>query len=156
MENKYYLAVEIKPKNYFPINLLDLNVKNSITTNKLEELDKFTLEYTKEEIMNLIKDANVAELEYDTPLIIIYYEKNDVRKIPVLTKDLKFDIWDYLRENYQNKLVLNKIDNFLKNRLDEKTFNEIKSSKNIDEYLINISNIPYEEVRKLYFYLYEN
>ncbi len=156
MENKYYLAVEIKPKNYFPINLLDLNTKCNIATNKLEELDKFTLQYTKEEIMKLIKDSNIVEIKEDTPLIIIYYEKNDVRKIPILTKDLKFDIWDYLKDNYQNKLILNKIDNFLKTKIEEEVFNQIKMSKSVDEYLINISHIPYEEIRKLYFYLYEN
>ena len=42
MENKYYLAVEVKPKNYFPIDLLNLKIANSFTSTNLEELDAFT------------------------------------------------------------------------------------------------------------------
>ena len=52
MENKYYLAVEVKPKNYFPINLLDLKISNHFTTTNLEELDAFTLKFSKKEIMD--------------------------------------------------------------------------------------------------------
>ena len=51
MEDKYYLAIETKPKNFFPINLADLNIAKNFTTWKLEELDNFTLKFTEEEII---------------------------------------------------------------------------------------------------------
>lgn len=155
MENKYYLAVEIKPHNYFPINLLDLSISD-ISTTKLDELDHFTLKFTKKEILDSIKEANLLDVTLDMPLIVIYYEKEDIRKIPVLTSDIKFDMWTYLKENYQNKRLLNKIDNFLKNKIDDATFKEIKSSNTLEEYLLSLSKLPYNIERKLYFYLYEN
>ena len=52
MENKYYLAVEVKPKNYFPIDLFNLKIANSFASTNLDEIDAFTQKFTKKEIMN--------------------------------------------------------------------------------------------------------
>lgn len=155
MENKYYLAVEITPKNYFPIHLLDLNITNYEPIN-LSEIDTLTLKYKKEEIFSLIKKENILEVNNNMSLVVIYYEKKEVRKIPSLTKDIDFDLWAYLKENYKNKQLLNKIDNFLKNKIDQESHNKIKNSQALDEWMRNINSLSYEIKRKLYFYLYEN
>lgn len=155
MENKYYLAIETKPNNYFPLNLLDLKIFNK-TSNKIEEIDSLTLKYTKKEIMEAIKEANLLEIDYDMPLVIIYVEKEKTRKVEALTKDNSFDMWNNLKENYQDKNYCNRIINFLKNKIPEDTLNTLKNNKGQEMFLKIISELPYLTERKLYFYLYEN
>lgn len=155
MENKYYLAVETKPNNYFPINLLDIKLFNKAST-KIEEIDSLTLKYTKKEIIDAIKEANLLEIDYDMPLVIVYIEKNKTRKAEALTKDNNFDMWQNLKDNYEDKNYCNKIINFLNNKVPEETINFLKNSKGKINFLKIISEIPYFIERKLYFYLYEN
>ncbi len=156
METKYYLAIETKPNNYFPINLLDLNIANRFNTTKLAELDSFTRKYTKNEIIASIKSANLLEVTSDMPLIVIYSEKGSMRKSPALLKDNDYDMWDLLEKNFNNKTFTNKIHNFLKNKIDEYTLNKIKNAKDSQEFIYAINEMPYIVERKLYFYLYEN
>ena len=155
MENKYYLAIETKPNNYFPLNLLDIKLFNK-TSNKIEEIDSLTLKYTKREIMEAIKEANLLEIDYDMPLVIIYVEKEKTRKVEALTKDNSFDMWESLKENYQDKNYCNKIINFLNNKISDDTLNILKNNKGQEEFLKIISELPYFTERKLYFYLYES
>lgn len=154
MENKYYLAIETKPNNYFPINLLDTKIFSKNTT-KIEELDSLTLKYTKEEIIDAIKEANLLDVDYSMPLVIIYVEKEHTRKVEALTKDYSFDMWQDLKANYENKNYCNKIINFLNNKISEEELNNMKENKGNAEFLKNISELPYFIERKLYFYLYE-
>jgi len=155
MGNKYYLAIETKPNNYFPINLSDLKIGQKTTTN-LEELDALTLKFYKKEIMAAIKEANLLEIEEEMPLVIVYYEKEKARKIKALTKDISFDMWASLKENYEDKNYQNKIFNFLTNRITAEELENLKNSKDKGYFLSNISALPYIVQRKLYFYLYEN
>lgn len=154
MENKYYLAVETKTNNYFPINLLDLKIFSKNPT-KIEELDSLTLKYTKEEIMDAIKEANLLEVNYSMPLIIIYVEKDKTRKVEALTKDYTFDMWENLKDNYLDKNYCNKIINFLNNKISEEELSIIKQNKGDIKFLKAINNLSYFVQRKLYFYLYE-
>ncbi len=154
MEDKYYLAIETKPNNYFPINLLDLNIASK-NIDKLEELDAFTSKYSKEELINLIKEANLLEITDNMEVIVIYNEKNVIRKSPVLTKENVYNMWSYLKVNYEDKNFVNKIYNFLKNKIDSESLNKIKNTNNQDSFLKNISSLPYLVQRKLYFYLNE-
>ena len=153
MENKYYLAICPKPNNYFPINLLDLKISKGYTTMVLEELDNFTLKYTLEEIKEAIREANVLEVDKETKVVIIYYEKDEVRSIPVLTKDINFDMWQNIKDNFNDKNYRNKIYNFLKNKTD--LVKELKDMDKIEEYILLIRKLPYILQRKLYFYLDE-
>ncbi len=155
METKYYLAVETKPNNYFPINLLDLNISNNFNTTKLAELDAFSSKFTKEEIMNSIKLANLLDITNNMALVVVYNEKGAMRTAPVLTKDNSFDMWEYLQNNFPNKAFTNKIHNFLQNKIDEYTLNNIKNAKSVKEFIYAINEMPYPVERKLYFYLYE-
>ena len=43
------------------------------TISSLEELDAFTLKFTKKEIIDSIKEANLLEINNTMPLVIIYY-----------------------------------------------------------------------------------
>ena len=155
MENKYYLAVEVKPKNYFPINLLDLKISNHFTTSSLEELDAFTLKFTKKEIIDSIKEANLLEINDTMPLVIIYYENKNTRKIDALTKDNNYDMWGLLNEKALDKVFVNKVVNFLNKKIDQSSLEKIKNSQTREEFLNNIGYLPYLIQRKLYLYLYE-
>lgn len=155
MEDKYYLAIETKPNNYFPINLPDLNISNGFTSTKITEIDSFTLKFNENEILNSVKEANLIDLTSTMNLVIIYNEKNVIRKAPVLTKDKSYNMWNYIKENYTNKNFLNKIYNFLNNKVEPDFLNSLKSSPNVLEFLNQLSLIPYNIERKLYFYLHE-
>ena len=155
MENKYYLAVEVKPKNYFPIDLFNLKIANSFTSTNLDEIDAFTQKFTKKEIMDAIKEANLLEVEDTMPLVVIYYEKKNTRKIDALTKDNYYDMWQLLNTNYSNKVFVNKIVNFLNNKIEIHLLNKIKNSESKNEFLSSIGSLPYLIQRKLYLYLYE-
>ena len=155
MESKYYLAVEVKPRNYFPLNLNDLKIANHITISSLEELDAFTLKFTKEEIIASIKEANLLEVDNSMPLVVIYYENKNTRKIEALTKDNNYDMWLLLKTKFSDKAFLNKVVNFLRSKIDIKKLEAIKGSSDATVFLQNISTLPYLVQRKLYLYLYE-
>ena len=155
MENKYYLAVESKPKNYFPINLFDLNISHGFSSTNLEELDSFTLKFSKQEIMNSIKEANLLDVHEQMPLVIIYYENKYTRKIEVLTKDYNYDMWKLLSDKYGDNVFLNKIVNFLNHKVDDDMILKVKNSENKEDFLNALGRMPYMVQRKLYFYLYE-
>ena len=155
MENKYYLAVEVKPKNYFPINLLDLKIANHFTTTSLKELNSFTLKFTKKEIMDSIKEANLLDVKEDMPLVVIYYENKNTRKIEAFTKDYYYNMWDLLKNKYTDKVFMNKVINFLNKKITEEELNKIKNSHTLTDFLNSIGYLPYLVQRKLYFYLYE-
>ncbi len=150
MDNKYYIAVEVNHNNYFPLNLADLKITNVFTN--LEEIDKFTKTKTKEEIFALIKEANILEVNDNMALVLIYYEKKEIRKMPVLTKDYLYDLPSLIKNNYHDKNFLNKIYNFLNKSID---ITNLKQAKSYEEFMANILNIDYLNQRKLYFYLDE-
>ncbi len=154
MENKYFLAVIPKPNNYFPINLLDLKISKGYNTQVLEELDKFTLKYSLEELKEAIREANLLEVLDSAKIVVIYYEKEDIRSIPVLTKDINFDMWVDIKNNFLDKNYLNRIYNFLSNKM-KLNVSELKDIRDIGEYIDFITRLPYIVQRKLYFYLYE-
>ena len=155
MENKYYLAVEVKPKNYFPINLLDLKISGGFTSTNLEELDAFTLKFTKKQIMDAVKEANLLDVNENMPLVVIYYENKYTRKIEAFTKDYNYDMWKLLNDEYGNKVFLNKIINFLNHKVDKEIVDKLKNVQDKNEFLKILGTLPYFVQRKLYFYLYE-
>ena len=151
MEDKYYLAVETKPNNYFPIELLNLSIAKGFTTQLLEKLDNFTLQFTELEIREAIKEANLLEITDDMPLIVIYNEKGRMRKAHILTKDLDFDMWAYIRGHYSDKNFRNKIYNFLANKVSKEELELLKGHDMWEEFVRIISGFSYLVQRKLYF-----
>ncbi len=154
MENKYYLAVEIKPNNYFPINLGELSIAKDVVNYDILSLDNFTLKFREEEIRKAIIDDNLLDIDDKMPLVVIYYEKNDVRKTDVLTKDKLYDLKGFIKDNFNDKNFRNKIYNFLNNKVDGE-LDGLKNPVNEEEYMRVINSLPYMVRRKLYFYLYE-
>lgn len=154
MEHKYYLSVEVRPNNYFPINLKDIKIFNT-NTNDIAQIDALTHNFTKAEIIKAIEETNIMDIKDNTNLVIIYNEKNRTRKVEVLTKDINFDMWQNIKDNYQDKNYCNKIINFLNGKISDEELNLLKAHKGEVEFLNIISGLPYFTTRKLYFYLYE-
>lgn len=154
MENKYYLAIEEKPNNYFPIDLRNLKIFHNRMTTSLEEIDALTLNFTKQEILEAIKEANLLDVRKTMPLVVIYYENKYTRKIEALTKEKKYDMWKLLDEKYQDKVFVNKIVNFLNHKIDDTKLEKLKVSRDKEEFLQVLGNLPYFMQRKLYLYLY--
>ncbi len=154
MENKYYLAIEEKPNNYFPIDLRNLKIFHNRMTTSLEEIDALTLNFTKQEILEAIKEANLLDVQKTMPLVVIYYENKYTRKIEALTKEKKYDMWKLLDEKYQDKVFVNKIVNFLNHKIDDTKLEKLKVSRDKEEFLQVLGNLPYFMQRKLYLYLY--
>ncbi len=152
MENKYYLAIETNHHSYFPINLQELKINYNL--NDLKDLDTFTIKYTKQEIIDSIKKANLIEVNNQEDIVVILKENNNIRKLPILTKDNSFDFLKYLEDNYSKDLK-NKVINFLNNKTDNKYIIELKEVNNLEEFLNIINSLPYIILRKLYFYLNE-
>ena len=154
MENKYYLAIEEKPNNYFPIDLRNLKIFHNRMTTSLEEIDALTLNFTKQEILEAIKEANLLDVQKTMPLVVIYYENKYTRKIEALTKEKKYDMWKLLDEKYQDKVFVNKIVNFLNHKIDDTKLEKLKVSRDKEEFLQVLGNLPYFMQRKLCFQLY--
>ena len=89
------------------------------------------------------------------PLVVIYYENKNTRKIDALVKDNNYDMWSLLKEKYRDKVFVNKVVNFLNKRIDSSVLEKIKNSKSENEFLNNIGYLPYLVQRRLYLYLYE-
>ena len=97
----------------------------------------------------------MLDITENMAVVIIYYEKNVVRKAEVLTKEKYYDMWAYLKDNYQNKNLLNKIYNFLNNKVDSEILTKLKNNSNVNDFLNALMKLQYSVQRKLYFYLYE-
>lgn len=156
MENKYYLAIENKPKNYFPIYLPNLKIYSAPNTTKLEEIDAFTRNNEANTIKEAIKEANLLDLDYNMPLVVIYYENKSLRKIDALTKEKNYNMWELISKGYDDKVFLNKIYNFLSNKVEASILSDLKQCQNSSEFIKVLNKLPYPTIRRLYFYLYEN
>ena len=89
MENKYYLAVEVKPKNYFPIDLLNLKIANSFTSTNLEELDGFRRRIDKyKSIIGSTQDYSFFDNFFEFTFYFSIFRKSHINMI--------FFFWSFL------------------------------------------------------------
>lgn len=138
------------------ISKLDIggNYKN------LNEIDAFTMKYTKKEIIDAIKRSNLVSEEYiHGSLVIADNQKHNPLK--VIDKEFynNFRIDEVLIKCINNKELLNNILNkFLSISKDNTLYNEFKNSllnKNLEEAIDILFNLPYFNLRKYIIYLIE-
>ena len=155
MEDKYFLTLRYQKGNEVIIDISLLEVAKGFYPRTLEEIDDFTLNFTEEEILKEIEKANIAGDFLDGLLCITDNHKH--KPLPVLTKDYvnNFNIYNYLKENINNKILMNKLVNKYQNYSEDKDFKEAIKMQNVNEAFTLINKLPYFKRRKLLCYLIE-
>ena len=158
------LVVEKRNKDYDYINVSDLDILSKMMR-RLDSaiapsvLDHILSQFTEQEIKDSIKRANiVADVDIDDKRLLI---KIGHHILPVLTKDIteQFDIYKYIRENFDNKtvknVIFNKIFSIIKDEERIQTIKEIIDRETGEEFANSVNLfLTYIELRELYFYLY--
>ena len=94
---RYSLALQKQKGNEVLINTLDLDIAKGFFSTSIEQIDAFTLNFTKEEIISAIERANIADGYLDGELIVQSLDNKKDIKV-AMTKDFvkDFEIGNYL------------------------------------------------------------
>lgn len=153
--SNYYLVLEYRHGDFMPIDINLLN-KSNINFNEIKSIDNFTKKYSKEEIIDLIKENNLVPKEYLNGDLLIINDKK--YRYQLLTKNDSFALDTFIIDNISNKVVMNKLVNiyqkYTKENIDllKKTIN----SQNIKDTLDVLLSLDYEILRNIYVYLANN
>ncbi len=151
----YTLVLEKRPNDFMPI---DINLLvNNIGMNdfyQIEKIDEFTKKYTKDEIYDLIKRANVVTEDYLNGKLEIINNKK--YRFPILTKDINWSIDDFFKKYINDKQVMNKFINIYQKYSNNniETLKEAIKEHDINIILKILFSLTYINVRNIYFYLY--
>lgn len=151
----YFLILEKRPGDFMPINISILNGNTYTDYSLIENIDQFTKDLTKEEIITLVKNNNIVSPEYLEGSLWVINEKK--YRFGVLTKDINMSLDTFFLKYINDKRIMNKFVNiYLKYSKDN--IDNIKKAiedKKVDVILQNLFMLSYDKVRSIYFYLYE-
>lgn len=157
-EQKHFLSLMFRVGDYAYIDISVLDIAGGYRPNRLEDIDSFTMHFTKEEIMAAIKRSNVVNDKYLSGQLVIA-DNQKHKPIRVIDKNYynNFRIDLYLKEKMQNKQEINNIFNKFKSIcLEEKTNNDFHKAlldNNLDLAIDILFNLPYLKLRKFIVYL---
>lgn len=166
----YILAIRRAHNDYLPLDLRLLKLPN---VSSLQAIDFFTKTLTREElIIDIIKNNIADSQEYFEDFTIIFKEKGRIRELPegvCFIDDAPYvepqTIIDFLYENYHDKILINKIYNYLNSKTSPEEASEIKFIlNNLDKFasrgdkavlliLEKLKNADYEVVRLIGMYI---
>lgn len=166
----YTLAIRRAHNDYLPLDLRLLKLPN---VSSLQAIDFFTKTLTREElIIDIIKNNIADSQEYFEDFTIIFKEKGRIRELPegvCFIDDALYvepqTIIDFLYENYHDKILINKIYNYLNSKISPEEATEIKFIlNNLDKFasrgdkavlliLEKLKNADYEVVRLIGMYI---
>ena len=166
----YTLAIRRAHNDYLPLDLRLLKLPN---VSSLQAIDFFTKTLTREElIIDIIKNNIADSREYFEDFTIIFKEKGRIRELPegvCFIDDAPYvepqTIIDFLYENYHDKILINKIYNYLNSKTSPEEASEIKFIlNNLDKFasrgdkavlliLEKLKNADYEVVRLIGMYI---
>lgn len=138
---QYMLVIKVDKNNYRPLEWEQLSSYNKEDLTTLEGIDKFTSKQKEYKLLEEIMDKALVEPnDLFNSFSIIYKEKGRVREIKegVIFEDNSDSINDkeiinILKENYNNKNLINHIINILNKNKDQQTNQEfIIILKNLD------------------------
>lgn len=166
----YTLAIRRAHNDYLPLDLRLLKLPN---VSSLQAIDFFTKTLTREElIIDIIKNNIADSQEYFEDFTIIFKEKGRIRELPegvCFIDDAPYvepqTIIDFLYENYHDKILINKIYNYLNSKVSPEEATEIKFIlNNLDKFasrgdkavlivLEKLKNADYEVIRLIGMYI---
>lgn len=159
-EQKHFLALLDRPGDFALIDISKLDIALGYQPNTLAELDTFTMYYSKKEIVDAIKRANIVDDRYINGKLVI---QDNQKHNPIMVIDREFydnfRIDLFLKEkltskNDANKLV-NKLMAITKDSEVISAFKKAVNSCNLDLICDILFNLPYLEQRKYVIYLIE-
>jgi hypothetical protein len=152
--NKYDLVMKKDRGNYMPINISLLGFSYE-SLNDIRSIDMFTSKYSKEQLLNAIKNANIIPTEFllSGELKIAMLDSNKHKYIvdfPVLTNDYLngFNLENYLGNNLKDKAIINTIRNKYKDILESKTDINIKDDIFVDFSKVKENNVAKNNINK--------
>lgn len=159
-KEKYFLTLRIQKGQEARIDISLLDIAKGYYPQSLKEIDIFTLNLTKNELLKEIDKANIADKYLEGDLCIT--STKNIKPMPVLTKDYvnNFNIYNYLLENITNKKLMNNLINKFQNYENNENIimnlkNNINNGNAIETFKI-INNLDYIYQRKLLCYLIKN
>lgn len=155
---KFFLALLARIGDYSFIDIRKLDISRGYTPNNLADIDSFTMYFSKTEIIESIKRANLVSDKYLNGSLVIQ-DNQKHKPLDVIDKDYynNFRIDLYIKEKLDNKQEANNIINkFRSISKDESTWNSFAfavKNKNLDLIIDILFNLPYLSLRKFMIYL---
>lgn len=156
-EQRHFLALLRRPGDYVFIDTSKLDICGKYLM-FLQDIDAFTMGFSKEEIISSIRRANIADESYLNGKLVIQ-DNQKHNPLTVIDKEFydSFNIFEYLKSkvNDKNKLntIINKFNAIVKDERINKDFKDYLKSGNIDIALNVLFNLPYLTIRKFMVYL---
>lgn len=155
-EVKYFLALERMPGDYKFININDLNL--GCNPHSLAEIDAFTMQYSKNDLLEAIKRVNIVEPDYLEGNLVIQ-DNMKHKSLPVIDKELlnNFEVGEFFQERITNKMLMNNINYkfsiLIKDNMLVNDFKICIKMGNIRGILETIFKVEYSLQRKFMLYL---
>ena len=160
-EQKHFLSLMARIGDYTFIDISKLDIANGYNPYNLADIDSFTMHFSKEEIMDSIKRANLVSDKYlNGTLVIADNQKHN--PVEVIDKEFynTFRIDLYLGEIMQNKVktnnMINKFRSICKDKVITDSFTLAIKNNNLDLAIDILFNLPYLTLRKFMIYLIDD
>lgn len=159
-EQKHFLSLMAKVGDYIFIDISKLDISNGYYPSDLADIDSFTINFSKEEIVDSIRRSNLCSEKYlNGKLVIADNQKHNPLEVVDKVFYNNFKIQIYLSEIIKNKIIANNVVNkFASIAKDNKlalSFKDAIKYENINEAVDIIFSLPYLASRKLVVYLLE-
>lgn len=159
-EQKHFLALMVRPGDYIYIDIAKLDIANGYVASSLDNIDSFTMHFTKEEIKESVIRGNLASNYYTNGKLVIQ-DNQKHNPLEVIDKEYynNFRIDLYLKEVLNDKVktntILNKFRSICKDNNIYNAYARAIKNGNIDIVVDILFNLPYLELRKYIIYLIE-
>ncbi len=155
-EEKYFLTLRIQKGQEAKIDISSLAKAKGFFSTNLEEIDNFTLNFTYDELIEEIDEANIADAYLEGTLCIT--DNQNHRPLKVLTKDYvqNFNLYTFINDHLNDKKIMNNIVNKFHNFSKMATYEEFKKAineGNIKVIFELLNDLDYLNRRKLLCYL---